>query len=173
MSYVILRTEKASDQLYAIIQYTNMILQAHGYAHVPVINMLLSGIMKLAIVYILVGKPAIGILGVPIGTLLCYGCIAVMNLVAISKLVSQKPALLKNLLRPLLPAVAMGAAVLGVYKLLIWVLGADGSRVILCGVPIVAGVVVYFISVVIFKSITREDCQLLPKGDKIAKLLKL
>jgi len=27
--------------------------------------------------------------------------------------------------------------------------------------------------VVVFKAITREDCQLLPKGDKIAKLLHL
>jgi len=33
--------------------------------------------------------------------------------------------------------------------------------------------VVYFVAVVVFKAITREDCQLLPKGDKIAKLLHL
>ena len=159
--------------LYAIIQYTNALLQSHGYAHVPVVNMLLCGVVKLAVVYILVGNPAIGILGAPIGAILGYGCIAVLNLISIRKLVPQKPALLRNLLRPLLPAVLMGVAVYGCYRGLIQLLGADSSRVILCGVPILAGVVIYFAGVVLFKVITKEDCLLLPKGDRIAKLFHL
>ncbi len=159
--------------LYAIIQYTNALLQSHGYAHVPVVNMLVCGALKLLIVYILVGNPAIGILGAPIGAALCYLGIGVLNLIAIAKLVPQKPALLKNLLRPVVPAAIMGAAVFGCYRLLQQLLGADGSRVLLCGIPIAAGVVVYFAAAVLCKSITREDCQLLPKGEKIAKLLHL
>ena len=47
------------------------------------------------------------------------------------------------------------------------------SRVILCGVPICAGVAVYVVAVLMLKVITREDCLLLPKGEKIAKLLRL
>jgi len=161
----------ASIFLYAIIQYTNSLLQAHGYAHVPVINMLLAGVAKLAAVYVLVGNPHIGILGAPIGAALCYGAIAVMNLAAIARLVPQRPALVRNLLRPVLPAALMGAAVYGCY------LGLQAlqitSRVILCGGPIAVGVIVYCIGVVLCKAITREDCQLLPKGDKIADLLRL
>ena len=163
----------ASVFLYAVIQYTNMILQTHGYAHVPVINMLLAGVAKLAVVYVLVGNPAMGILGAPVGTVLCYSCIAVMNLIAVAKLVPQKPRLLRNLLRPALPAAVMGGVVYLVYRLLVQLMGAEGSRVILCGVPIAVGAAVYFVCVVLFKSITAEDCRLLPKGDKIAKILKL
>ena len=159
--------------LYAIIQYTNAVMQAHGKAHIPVVNMLLSGVMKLAVVYVLVGNPAIGILGAPLGAALCYLCISVLNLIAIRKYVPQKPALVKNLLRPLLPAAIMGAAVWGSYWALQQVLGRDGSRILLCGLPIAVGVAVYFVCVVVFKAITKEDCQLLPKGDKIAKILKL
>ena len=158
---------------YAIIQYTNVILQSHGHAHVPVVNMLLAGGVKLALVYVLAGNPAIGILGVPIGSLLCNVAIAVMNLVAIRRLVPQKPALLSNLLRPALPAAIMGVVVFGVYWGLQQILGAEGSRVLLCGIPVAVGAVVYFVAVVWLKAITREDCQLLPKGEKIAKLLKL
>ena len=158
---------------YAIIQYTNAVLQSHGYAHVPVINMLLCGGIKLAVVYILVGNPAVGIVGAPIGAILCYVAIAVLNMASIRKLIPQKPALLKNLLRPVLPAAIMGAAVYGVYWALTAVLGPDGSRVILCGVPVAIGVGVYFAAVVLCKTITREDCLLLPKGDKIAKLFHL
>ena len=158
---------------YAVIQYTNVVLQSHGLAHIPVINMLLCGGVKLAVVYVLSGNPALGIVGVPVGTLLCYSAIAVLNLICIRRMVPQNPKLLKNLLRPLLPAALMGVAVYGIYQLLLAALGSDGSRVLLCGVPIAVGVVVYALSVVMCKTITREDCLLLPKGEKLAKLLHL
>ena len=158
---------------YAVIQYTNSLLQSHGYAHIPVINMLSVGVVRLAVVYLLVGNPAIGILGAPLGSVLCYVAIAVLNLIAIRRRVSQKPAMLKNLLRSFLPAAVMGVAVWLCSFALERLLGADTSRVILCGVPIAVGAVVFVICVVLFKAITREDCQLLPKGEKIAKLLHL
>ena len=47
------------------------------------------------------------------------------------------------------------------------------SRLILCALPIAVGGVVYIGCVVVFKVIRREDCLLLPKGEKIAKLLHL
>ena len=159
--------------LYAIIQYTNAVLQSHGYAHIPVINMLSCGVVKLAVVYILSGNPALGIYGVPMGTILCYGAIAVLNLISIAVKVPQKPQLLRNLLRPALPAAIMGAFVYGAYWLLIRLLGPDTSSVILCGAPVVVGVAVYAVCIVVFKTIKREDCLLLPKGAKIAKLLRL
>lgn len=158
---------------YAVIQYTNVVLQSHGLAHIPVINMLLCGGVKLAVVYILSGNPALGIVGVPIGTLLCYTAIGILNLICIARLVPQKPKLLKNLLRPVLPAAVMGIAVYGIYQLLIRMLGSDGSRVLVCGVPVAVGVAVYMLMVILCKTITREDCLLLPKGEKLAKLLRL
>lgn len=159
--------------LYAIIQVTNSLLQAHGYAYIPVINMLVAGTVKLAVVYILVGNPNIGILGAPIGAVLCYGAIAVMNLLSIAKVVPQKPQLLRNLLRSLLPALIMGVAVFLTNWVLARLLGENGSRLILCAVPIIVGGVVYLVSAVFCKSVTAEDCKLLPRGEKIAKLLKL
>jgi len=159
--------------LYAIIQFTNSVMQAHGFAYIPVVNMLVAGIAKLAVVYYLTGNPNLGILGAPIGAMLSYATIGIMNLIAIGKVVPQKPALVKNLLRPLLPAAIMGVAVYGSYWGLTKLLGEGGSRLILCGAPIAVGVVVYCLAVVLCKSITREDCALLPKGEKIAKLLHL
>ena len=159
--------------LYAIVQFTNALMQAHGYAHVPVVNMLLAGVMKLAAVYVLTGNPAIGIRGAAVGAAACYLCIAVLNLIAIRRYVPQKPALLKNLFRAFLPAAVMGGVVFGIYRGLLALLGADGSRVLLCGVPIAVGVVVYAVMIVVCRSITKEDCQLLPKGDKLAKLFHL
>jgi stage V sporulation protein B len=158
---------------YAVVQLTNAMLQAHGFAHLPVVNMLIAGVMNLAVVYILVGNPNLGLLGAPIGAVLCYLCIALMNLAAMRKTIPQKPAVVTNLLRPAVPALLMGVVVWLCWSVLVRLFGPDASRIILCGIPVAVGVVVYVIGVVRFKSITRADCELLPKGDKIAKLLRL
>ena len=50
----------------------------------------------------------------------------------------------------------------------------DLSRAgLLAGVPVAIGFVVYVLAAIALKVVTREDCLLLPKGEKIAKLLKL
>ena len=157
--------------LHAIVLLTNAIMQAHGRAGLPVVNMLCSGVVRLAVVYILTGNPAIGILGVPMGTALCNLCIAVLNLFAIRRCIPQRPALIRNLLRPLMPAAIMGAVAWAVW-LAVGALGIT-SRILLCGVPIGAAGVTYLVLAVVLKSITREDCLLLPKGEKIARLLRL
>ena len=35
------------------------------------------------------------------------------------------------------------------------------------------GIVLYLVFVVVFRAITREELELVPKGDKLAKLLRL
>jgi hypothetical protein len=67
----------------------------------------------------------------------------------------------------------MGVVVFGAHSLLKLLLGAGGSRILLCGLPIAVGAGVYLVMVVLCKSITKADCLLLPKGEKIAKILKL
>ena len=155
----------------AIVLLTTAIMQAHGHAGRPVINMLIGGFLKLAAVYILTGNPSIGILGTPIGTLLCYLCICTLNLISIRRLLPQAPAIVKNLLRPFLSAAAMGALTWVTWFTLKHV--GIGSRLILCALPIAVGVVVYVFAAVKLKVVTRADCLLLPKGEKIAKLLGL
>ena len=77
--------------------------------------------------------------------------------------------------RPCLSGLIMAAAVFGVYVGLNQVFSLDSTlgKLILVGAPIAAGVVVYAVCVIKLKAITREDCLLLPKGEKIAKLLHL
>ena len=155
----------------AIVLVTTAIMQAHGHVNRPVVNMFLGGLVKLAVVFLLTGNPAIGIVGTPIGTLLCYLVITVLNITSIRSLIPDYPAILKNALRPFAAAAVMGivvyAALLGLKAL------GFTSRLILCGAPIAVGVLVYVVLVIAFKCITREDCLLLPKGARIAKLLRL
>ena len=155
----------------AVVLLTNAMMQAHGHAVVPVVNMFVGGVLRLIVVYILTGNPNIGIVGTPIGAMICFLCIAVLNLFSMRRVMQDPPAIVKNLLKPFLAAAIMGACVYGTLQLLMK--AGIASRLILCGLPIAVGVVVYCIAAVAFKAITREDCLLLPKGAKIAKILHL
>ena len=156
----------------ATVLLTNAIMQAHGHVNLPVINMFVGGVVKLVAVFILTGNPNIGILGTPIGSLLCYVCITVLNLITMAKVLPDAPRIVRNMLRAVTAALIMGVAVFCVYYGIEAFL-APGSRIISCGAPIAVGALVYVFAAVKLKAITREDCLLLPKGEKIANLLKL
>ena len=158
--------------VYAGMMFTNALLQSHGKVHIPVINTLICGCAKLVALYFVSGNPHIGILGVPLCAFVCYLAIVILNLICIRVMVPQKPRLLLGLVHSLLPAGIMGVCVYFTYQGLMK-LASISSNTVLCGVSIIVGVVVYMVCVVILKTIKREDCMLLPKGEKIAKLLKL
>ena len=156
----------------AIVLLTNAIMQAHGHVNLPVVNMFIGGAVKLVAVFLLTGNPQIGILGTPIGSLLCYVCITVLNLIAMARVLPQAPRILRSMLRSVVAALIMGVVVFCVYY------GMEAflppvSRIISCGLPIAVGGCVYVVAAIKCKAITREDCLLLPKGEKIANLLRL
>lgn len=157
----------------AIILLTNAIMQASGYEHLPVINTFIGGILRLIAVYFLTGNPHIHIVGTTIGSLLCYLTIMVLNLITMARVVPDPPAVMRNLLRPLLASLVMGVAAFATWKGVLLALGDDAGRMLPCLVPIAVGVAVYAVAAVRLKAITRADCLLLPKGDKIADLLHL
>ena len=133
--------------------------------------MRVCGVVKLIVVYVLVGNPQVGILGAPIGAALCYFFIGALNLIAISRLVPQKPRILTNMLRSFIPAAVMGVAVWGCSDVLTPVLSLS-SRGLLCGVPGAAGGLVYAVFGGFFRGIPRGDCLLLPQGGKLARFFK-
>ena len=157
----------------AVVLFTNSLMQANGHANIPVINMLATGAVRMALVFVLTGNPKICLLAVPALTALGNFATAVLNLICLAKVVPQKCAIARNLLRSLLPALLMGAVTYGCWQLVLRILGQDCSRIIQVAIPMLAAAIVYVVSAAWLKSITREDCLLLPKGDKIAKLLHL
>lgn len=157
----------------SIVLLTNAIMQAHNHANLPVVNMFIGGLLKLAAVYILTANPHIGIYGTPIGSFLCYVTITVLNLITMRKCIADTPAILRNMGRSALSAVLMGIFAYGTYYVLTLVPVVSGSRVLLCSLPVMVGAAVYILAAIKLKAITHEDCLLLPKGDKLARILKL
>ena len=155
----------------ATVLLTTAMMQAHGHVVLPVVNMFVGGILKLIAIFVLTGNPYIGIIGTPVGSFLCYFTITLLNLISVRKVLKNPPAIVKNMFRGFLSAAIMGIFTFGAWYGLKY-LGIT-SNLILCALPICVGVVVYLVCAVTLKAITREDCLLLPKGEKIAKLLHL
>ena len=155
---------------YAVIMVTNAMMQAHGHANLPVVNMLIGGSLKLGATYILTRNPNLGIMGAPIGALLGDFSIMTLNLLTMRRCIQNPPSVPKQLLRSVCAALIMGIVVFAAYRGLQLV---TGSSLVLCGGPIAVGIVVYAVCAIKLKAITRADCLLLPKGEKIARLLRL
>ena len=154
----------------SLVLLLNAIMQAHGDVTTPVINMLIGGIVKIIVNYILVGQPSLNIIGAPIGTLVCYIAITALDLVSMRRHISARPTTFKNIVRPLIASALMGGATFLVYRVLSSRLG---SWKLSCLVSLAFAVVLYAVLVVALQCVTYEDCMLLPKGEKIAKLLKI
>ncbi len=157
---------------------TNAILQADGKETLPIVSMLIGGVIKIVCNLLLVGRPEINILGAAIGTILCYAVICVLNCVFITKKMAVHPRYGKAFLPPLLSSLVMTAAAWAVYGLAARVLhvAPGGSRIVLLlalAAAIAVAVVVYVVMVIVTKSVTLEDMRLIPKGEKIAKLLHI
>lgn len=149
---------------------TTAIMQAHNRPWLPMINMLIGGVVKVVVNYILVGNPAIGILGAPIGTLSCFLVYMILNIFTMRRIMAQPPKLLPKLWKSGVAAIAMGIVAFFGYALLSRVIS---SVAVACLGAIAAAAVVYLLLVILLKAITYDDCLLLPKGEKIAKLLKI
>ena len=82
----------------SLVLLLNAIMQAHGDVVTPVVNMLIGGIIKIIVNYILVGQPNLNIVGAPIGTFICYISITALDLIAMKRHISARPVIFKNII---------------------------------------------------------------------------
>ena len=162
----------------------NSILQAYGFVTLPVVVMVLGGVVKIVTNYNLVGMASIGIYGAPTGSVLCFALCLVLDLVIIARVIPHRPKFGPIFFKPFVASVMMGGAAWAVYGLLFRVLSHvpegeterviswTGNAVATMGAIVVA-MAIYVVLIVALRAVSREDLALMPKGDKIAKLLRL
>ena len=152
----------------AMQSVSNAILQAQGKEKLPVVSMAIGGAVKLITNYTLIAIPAINIRGAPIGTSLCYGTITVLNLIFIRHY-GIPFSFTKTFLKPLI-----SAGVMGVFAYLMYppVSGVIGSKLGVLAV-IALSAVLYLLMLIATRALPKEDILMLPKGEKIAKILRV
>ena len=181
---------------------SNSIMQAHKLVTLPMITTLIGCVFKLVLGYVLTGTPGIGIKGGAISTAVCFGLIAVLDLVIIKLTLPRSLSYFRVFAKPAAATAVMGFAAWAVYGLSSRALVAldlfhkleDGTHIpgpfvnllengakvlsglgnalaVLAAIGIAA--VIYFALILLTKAISREDLSLMPKGDKIARLLRI
>ena len=148
---------------------TNGVLQAYGHPMLPVGTLLCGGVLKIVTNYLMVGDPAVGIRGAAVSTLYCYALIVVLNLIAIARLVPERPGYIALFARPLLLTAVMALAARSGYGLFCRVLSERWAVL----PAVLAAAAVYVVLALATGTVTRQDIVALPKGEKLADRLHL
>ena len=150
-----------------LVLVSNSVLQAHGYVQMPIFTVLIGGAVKIVSNYFLVGNPRLNIYGASMGMLLCYVVTLLLNLVLLCRLCCVG-SYVRVFARPLLVSLLMGAAAWAFHGLLVGTVG----NLIAVAVSICGAAAVYFVLVLALRAVSKDDVMLMPKGEKIAKILK-
>ncbi len=153
-----------------MVTVTTAILQAHGKVNVPIYTTLAGGIVNIVTDYVLIGVGSIHIYGAAIATIAYCAVIMFLNIFAMHRSMDLPPRVLRQFVKPVVATAVMAVAAYlvyeGAYNLL-----ASNTLAMLCSVAV--AVVVYFVMVYLLRIVTWEDCQLLPKSETIARLLRV
>ncbi len=171
-----------------LMQISNSILQAYRLMHIALFTTIIGCTVKVIMNFVLVGNPDINIRGAAFSTLVCFGLIAILNLAYMHFALPASPNYLRVFYKPFVCAGNMALAVWAINGLCSKVLvhlgpfgvktdaGLELSRLgsaAAVGISILIGVVIYFALVFLTQAISKDDVALMPKGDKIAKFLRL
>lgn len=160
------------------------ILQVYGFFHLPIAITVAGSLIKVLANYILVGMPSVGIYGAPIGYFLCFVFCYSVTFWILQRVV---PGLVKErfmFVKPIMAAAAMGATAWATYGILEGLFMSNDRFVdettglisrtggaISTLVAIALAAVVYFVMIFVLGAVSREDVLMMPKGEKLAKIL--
>lgn len=152
----------------ALVTPLNAIMQGIGRMDLPVKYLFTGAMIKLVLNVILIGIPAINIMGASISTLACYGTIAFLSITKLKKVAHIKLNLTGILLKPVISGFICGFTAFLSNKALTFI--PNDSIITLLSIFI--GGICYVISLSVLNAISREDILMLPKGNKIVKTLE-
>lgn len=151
-----------------LVQIANALLQAWGKVWIPVINMVVGGIMKIAANLLLVSHPEVNITGAPVGTLICYITVVVLDIFFIVKYSKIKFSVTDFVIKPLFCTAFMGAFTFASYKALVMRMGDTAA--LACSIAVSA--LIYFAAIIVTRTLKRDEIVLLPKGERIASVME-
>ena len=158
-----------------IVLMENAILVSSGKEKLTMVTLISGGVIKIVVNWFLVARPEINIYGAPIGTLVSYFIMALMNFVFMYIGLQEKPRFLRIFSRPAAASLLMGACAWAIYGLSGRFVGTESwTKTAVCMVlAVMVAVVVYLVSVIALRAITKEDMKLIPGGEKLGRLLHI
>ena len=153
-----------------MVSVTNAILQAHGQVTIPIYTTLVGGLVNVITDYVLIGIDSIGIYGAAIATIAYCAVIMFLNIAAMHKTMELPPRILQQFVKPMVATAIMAAGTYFSYEAIHNVVSSSTISTL---AAIIIACIIYAVLVYAMKIITWYDCQLLPKGDWIARILRV
>ena len=150
------------------ISITNSVLQACRKENYTIISTASGIVMKVVATWLLSTIPNIGIMGSAMGTVLCYLTIMTCNIIFMVKTVGVFPNVKRVFLKPLTAGVCCGVCAFAISSLL---RNAPINQKIVTLGAIAVAAVVYAVVLLALKGISRYDVLMMPKGNKICKVM--
>ena len=153
----------------------NAVLQASGREKYTMVTMIVGGLVKILVNWVLVARRPINIYGAPVGTLCSYCAMAAMDYIFLCRTLDQRPRLLRIFSASLVSSALMGLtawAVFGLGQRALVQMGRMGTLLAMCA-AIGAAVIVYVAAAILLRAVTKEDMKLIPGGEKIARILHM
>lgn len=152
--------------LAGLITVSAAVLQASGHEKKSILSTCCGVLTKAVTIWLLIGIPFIGHLGIPLSTLLCYVVMFLFNMFFLRRYLHYRLDFKRTLMVPLIASAACGAVAGGVYLLL------EPFHAKL-GTLIAIGFAALVYLIVLFRGggFGKEDVLQLPKGKAILRLL--
>ncbi|PAB57637.1 putative polysaccharide biosynthesis protein [Anaeromicrobium sediminis] len=150
-----------------LVQTFTAILQGLGKPIIPVINLFIGAIFKIAFTYTLTAIPAINVKGAAAGTVAAYLVASILNFIYVKKYTKTKFSLVNFVIKPVVAVGAMAISVMFIYNTII---NFVGNKIATLG-GVATGGVIYIFMLLCLGAVTSEDFQMVPGGSKISKIL--
>lgn len=159
----------------ALITIMTGILQGVGKQVWPVINLFIGLLFKVVITWILVGIPAVNIVGAPLGTIAAYLVAGSLDLWCVLRFTKVRLPLRQMVVKPGISAIVMGVMVYLVYLGLSALMGPEAlltlhGNALITLIGICVGVVVYGLMVIKTRTVRREEMLEISIGRKLVKV---
>lgn len=165
--------------LFAVSSPVTNMLQALGRMDIPLKSLAVGAVVKIILNYILVGNPKININGAPVGSIVCYVIIVSINIFMLIRISGVKINFMSVFFKPLFCSAISSVTAYACYRVfgaLLQGVGDPASRLngstIATLIAVVAAVFAYVVTLLLTKGISRDDVNMIPKGEKIAKVLE-
>jgi stage V sporulation protein B len=159
---------------YSLSTLSNGILQGLDKMTIPVKNALIALVAHVAFLFLLMEVFDLHIYAVIIANAFYALLMCFLNQSAVLKYSGARIDIKKVFLAPLEASALMGVIVYLVYRLLYGLVSLNASsnvaNFVACVVSIIAGVIVYFVSMLLFKGVDEETLMKFPGGTKLCSI---
>ena len=163
---MLLRVGALGIVLFSLSSITGYILQGMSHLYTPIKNALIAMVIHLSLMTVLLIFTDLKIYAVALSNNVFAFVMCILNVTAILRILNCRINVAKTFVMPLIASAVMGVSV----YVLNLVLCGDGFSRIKIVFTVIVGAFVYFVVMLLTKSISAEELSKLPGGRRLVKI---